>query len=207
MKVDRLMSGYRSGILTRGELFGWFTELLVEDPRKRAIMLAALDSEPAVRARFETWLRGLTIETEILHHGEILRPTTALVAELSGPVSAPPHDGNIDPSRLAIVKLTVDEPAENLPRRFFAEASRRRPGEADRRWSAVVEAIFADAPRRAIVAASLSLLSADAPPFELGESVEIYVGSNRVATALVSGAQHGAGGLPTDDDFLVSEAA
>lgn len=90
MKIAALFEGYRTSMLTQGELFGWLTEILSRQPEQLAPAFAALDFEPDLRGRFQAWLDNLDATTEILHHGDILRPSEALLSVLALPIAAQP---------------------------------------------------------------------------------------------------------------------
>jgi hypothetical protein len=209
MNLEKLVGGYRRGLLTPGELFGWFTELLSEDPRQLPLALASLDFEPKVRREFSAWLEHLQERPEILHHGAKLTPSQALLEVLAAPIVAPPRATQAIPNHLAIADLKLVAPMiPAIERRFFAEARLDSDSVLDRVWSVALEPIVASIQSgKLLLGAAMELLSKDAPALKLGERIQLSLSSRPLASGLIVQSNVGADDLPVDEDFLAPEAA
>lgn len=83
MTFDEILTGYRDGLFTEDELFGWLTSVLLGEPERVAEALVALDFDVDLREGFRAWLKHLRAETEVLHQDHIFRPTPALLQAIA----------------------------------------------------------------------------------------------------------------------------
>jgi len=81
-EILKYIDGHREGMLTDGELFGFLVEVLNVRPWQLAYALNSI-ANLTLRERFEEWLDHLNPETEMLFHGEIIKPSASLLNVLA----------------------------------------------------------------------------------------------------------------------------